>query len=241
MLRSLINLRNILAEWIILLSPVLAIFIMYILKVDVATFISNFIPTLQEAIRDKPGIGFTINTALIALLVNLSIKIFKHPGKLEIEIKSLKTRKDNSVLEVNNPRKRVNLDLMCNANFKFMWLKKVIQKRGRMKLVLYFPHWVDYNIENESDFKRNTIEKKRNEDKLEIDLGHALQEHMKTGKFSLIVKVGPNVIDKKEDYIISKFVVESKSMFSKCLTYILIILFLDFKESQHLVEARNDD
>lgn len=241
MLRLLIKLRNILVEWIILLSPVIAIFIMYILKFDVATYISNFIPALKEAINAKPGVGFTITTSIIALAVNLFIKIFKHPGKLEIEMKSLKTRKDNSVLEVANPHKRVSIDLACETNFKFMWLKKVIQALGETKLILHFPHWVDYNIENESDFKSNTIEQKRNEDKLEVNLGQALQKHMKKGKFSLILKIGPNVVDKKEDYIVSKFVVESDGVINKFLIYLLIILFLDFKESQHLVEARNDE
>ncbi|USK74792.1 hypothetical protein [Peribacillus frigoritolerans] len=222
------------------MSPILAILIMYILKWDISLLISKFIPSLEQAIKTKPGLSFTINTSLIALFLNLFIKIFKNPGKLEIEIKSARTRKDNSILDIKHPNRKIALGLDCNMNFRYIWLRDCIMSLGNIRLTVHIPHWVDYVVDNQQDFKQGVITSKRDEDKLEISLGHAIRKQCKDGKFYVLLKLGPNVKEQKEDYIVSEFTVESNGFFKKIISQILIFLFLDFKASKHLVEARND-
>ncbi|MCG7313426.1 hypothetical protein MHL30_09555 [Priestia flexa] len=240
MFNGLLKLRNYLTEWIIILSPVLAIVIMYIFKWDFALFISKFIPSLAAAVKAKPGLTFTMNTALIALFMNIFVKLFKNPGKLEIEVKSARTRKDNSVLDIKNPTRRVSLGLECSMNFRFMWLRNLIMSLVDIRLTLHFPHWVDYVVDNPSDFKEGVITKKRNEDKLEISLGQALRKKSKDGKFYILVKISSNAKEAQEDSIISEFELESDKGWKKTIVQILILLFLDFKTGKHLVEGRND-
>ncbi len=239
MLKTSLKIRNVLATIITVLSPALAIILLYIFNWNIAGFIAKFSTGLAEALKNKPALEFTISSAFITIVVNLIIKFLKFKGKLTIDIQGKRSRKETTYIDVNNPHRQPSIDIDCHIDFAFPLLRKIIAKLGGIKLVISFPHWANYTIENKGNFQRKDFTESKEE--ITIYLEEALQKKVKDGKIFIALKVAAKLEEKNEGKIVSEFMFISDGKFKKFLLGMLMFIFFDLKDKHHLIEARTDN
>ncbi|WP_394532808.1 hypothetical protein C1N83_27975 (plasmid) [Priestia aryabhattai] len=238
MLRSLAESRKKLLKFLTIFSPAITIFLVYFLKLNFAMVAGKFSKSLFAELQSKPTLAFTINSAVVVILISSLIECLKYPGEFVVELKN-NSRKTDSYFDVRPDHHRptvVHMD--CNFNFKNSFFRWLINKLGSLTLNCEIPSWLDYTIENKKDLKEKILLESRTE--FELDINRALQK--KTTKSPLYVKLSllSKSCDINSGIINPSIEINSTNKINKILLYVIIWMFFDIKTSDYKVEVRND-
>ncbi|AIW33224.1 hypothetical protein KS08_06070 [Bacillus subtilis] len=238
MLKSLVEIRKKILKFLTIFSPAITIFIVYFLKIDIVVFLSRFSDTLANEIKDKPNLGFTINSAIVLIIISLIIEFLKYPGKFEIGLENNSRKSDSYFYVRQGSDRHITVHIDCKLNYKNLFLRTFIYKLGGLSLNVEIPEWLDYKIDNEQDLKGKILLQEKM--KFQVDIDRAIQRKKVESLLYIKVLILSKSFDLNYGSIIPTVEPISKKKIKRFFLYIVIWLFFDIKANNYKVEARND-
>ncbi|KXY39779.1 hypothetical protein P9H08_10105 [Bacillus cereus] len=237
MIKSLVEWRKRSLKFLTIFSPLITIFCVYIFGIDFAGYISKLSPTLSTELQNKPTLSFTMNSAIVVIIISAVIEWLKYPGEFVIKIKN-NSRKEDSYFDIRSDHRPINVHMDCEFKFKNKLLHWLVNILGGLTLQCNFPHWIDYRVENQKDLKTNVLVEEKEE--FRIDIGEALQKNIIDSSLYVKISIMSNAFDVNKGYIVPSIQLKSDSKCKRFFLYIIMLLFFDINITNYKIESRND-
>ncbi|GGA69502.1 hypothetical protein [Ornithinibacillus halotolerans] len=228
---SVLAIRKKLIQTIIILSPIIAIGLVYFFNVEPLNLLKGILKEeVFESITSSTT-SYLINQAIITVIINLIIEVYRHFGEFYISVQN-KDRRQTTFLPLGQEQRGKKLDIDVKIDYRNHFIKWLFNILGGLKLYIYIPHWLTIEIRNKANFREEALDVS-NFEYISFNLDRGLQRRAKTANIYLSSELYSNATSFVEDKIMLEIKPSSKRWYFRWCSYILIFLFFDLNESYH--------
>jgi hypothetical protein len=228
---SIFQFRKKLIRYLNICSPVIAIILIYSFEVHPVEWLKSFFnPKFFENIK-KSSTNLVVNQAIIILIFNIILEIFRYYGEFTINVQN-KDRRKTTYLPLGQKQISKKIDIEVKVNYRNQLFKSIFNLLGGLNLYIHIPRWLSLEINNIDNFPPSAIDDS-NIDYIVCDINNLIQKRAVKSNIYLSVSLISNATEFAEDQLISEIKPATKNRLKKILCYLIIIFFFDMEENYH--------
>lgn len=213
------------------LGPSLIVIAIYVYDISIVNAVK---PILSQNLVNKLSINsirIPIDTALFVLCFNLLISVFKQPAYIKISMKN-RDKTPITIIPLGTVGKSKKIDMEIKINYKWIWLKRLIQKFGGI-VKIYNTDWTSLQIDNLDAFDNNAINDVFSKEYIIIHLDKLMGVAEKMSEVDITCIVTSNVSSPRNGTIVVSLEFKRKIVGWLCKN-----LFFDISICRHPISSR---
>ncbi|WP_318506515.1 hypothetical protein [Bacillus sp. T3] len=225
--------RKRIVKWVTISSPLLALFAIYFLNFHPLNYFKDILnPKFFENITTEKT-EVIINQAIITLLINVLMELFRYFGTFSIKALN-NDRRNTTYLPIGTTQKLKKVFFEVKFDYRNRLFKYIFTKLGGLNLFIWIPHWITIKLENEGNFPDSTIDKS-NIKFISVSLEKAIGDKEVEGNIYINAVVLSGAVSLIEGNIITEIRPATTNAFFKALCFLLIFLCFELEDNKHKV------
>lgn len=228
---NIFNLRKKLIKFLTIGSPIIAIGLVYFLKVEPLNLLKSILnDDFFESIT-KDSTVFMINQAILVFIINFIIEGYRHFGVFSISVQN-NDRKKTTYLALGQHQHPKKIDIDVKVDYRNLMIKRLFKLLGGINLYIHVPYWVSFEIRNRDNFKQGTFDES-NIDFILFSLDKGTQARTSSSSIYISAEMLSNATSFVEEDLITEIKPASNKWFFILTAYILIFLLFEIEENHH--------
>lgn len=179
----------------------------------------------------------SIDIAIFILLAELFIMIFKKPGEFRIGIRN-RDRTDRTIIPLGTVQSNKRLTIEINIDFKWLWLKKLLNYLGGLSFRIYNTDWTSIEINHASDYKKEAIDTNSSSEYIEFNLIQMMGIKEKRNTIYIDSKIISNSLSARNGTLHTELVCKGNNMLKNIVIKLIKLLFFNKETTEHKILSR---